>query len=132
MRMTPQRLRRLMQLVGATVALSALASVFVYSSLTRGRRTATATYVGSETCIRCHAAKAARWRGSHHDLAMQQATESTVSGNFSNARFTYSGVTTAFSHRDGRFVVRTDGPDGSLRDYDVKYTFGVRPLQQYL
>ena len=29
-------------------------------------------------------------------------------------------------------MVRTDGPDGKLRDYEVKYTFGVRPLQQYL
>ncbi len=34
--------------------------------------------------------------------------------------------------RDGKFVVRTDGPDGTLRDYDVKYTFGTAPLQQYL
>jgi tetratricopeptide (TPR) repeat protein len=29
-------------------------------------------------------------------------------------------------------VVRTDGPDGKLADFDVKYTFGVYPLQQYL
>jgi hypothetical protein len=34
--------------------------------------------------------------------------------------------------RDGKFVVRTDGPDGTLADYEVKYTFGVSPLQQYL
>jgi len=34
--------------------------------------------------------------------------------------------------RDGKFVVRTDGPDGTLHDYDVKYTFGIAPLQQYL
>src|SRR5215510_6809825 len=30
------------------------------------------------------------------------------------------------------FVVRTDGPDGELHDYDIAYVFGVRPLQQYL
>ncbi len=29
-------------------------------------------------------------------------------------------------------MVRTDGPDGQLHDYEVKYTFGVDPLQQYL
>ena len=29
-------------------------------------------------------------------------------------------------------MVRTDGPDGKLHDYEIKYTFGVMPLQQYL
>ena len=29
-------------------------------------------------------------------------------------------------------MVRTDGPDGSLQDYEIAYTFGVYPLQQYL
>ena len=57
---------------------------------------------------------------------------SSVVGDFSNARFSYGGVTSTFSRRDGKFVVRTDGPDGTLHDYDVKYTFGVAPLQQYL
>jgi predicted CXXCH cytochrome family protein len=28
--------------------------------------------------------------------------------------------------------VRTDGPDGVLKEYEISYTFGVRPLQQYL
>ena len=34
--------------------------------------------------------------------------------------------------RDGKYFVNTDGPDGKLRDFEIKYTFGVRPLQQYL
>ena len=29
-------------------------------------------------------------------------------------------------------MVRTEGPDGKLKDYEIKYTFGVEPLQQYL
>ena len=28
--------------------------------------------------------------------------------------------------------MRTDGPDGKLQDYEIAYTFGVYPLQQYL
>lgn len=28
--------------------------------------------------------------------------------------------------------MRTDGADGTLQDFEVKYTFGVSPLQQYL
>jgi predicted CXXCH cytochrome family protein len=29
-------------------------------------------------------------------------------------------------------MVRTDGPDGKLADFEIQYTFGVWPLQQYL
>jgi hypothetical protein len=29
-------------------------------------------------------------------------------------------------------MVRTEGPDGALHDYEITYTFGVSPLQQYL
>ena len=63
---------------------------------------------------------------------MQPPTDATVVGDFKDARFTYAGVTSTFSRRDGKFTVRTDGPDGKLADYDVKYTFGIAPLQQYL
>ena len=91
-----------------------------------------ATYVGHAVCGQCHAQVEQRWRGSHHDLAMQAPTDATVAGDFKNTRFTYAGVTSTFSRRDGKFVVRTDGPDGKLADYDVKYTFGTEPLQQYL
>ncbi|MEZ5592206.1 MAG: cytochrome c3 family protein [Gammaproteobacteria bacterium] len=29
-------------------------------------------------------------------------------------------------------MVNTEGPDGELHDYEIKYTFGIEPLQQYL
>jgi hypothetical protein len=29
-------------------------------------------------------------------------------------------------------MVRTDGPDSALHDYEIKFTFGVLPLQQHL
>ena len=38
----------------------------------------------------------------------------------------------SFSTRDGKFYVRTDGPDGKLAEFEISYTFGVAPLQQYL
>ena len=31
-----------------------------------------------------------------------------------------------------KFLVETDGPDGKLATFEVKYTFGLDPLQQYL
>ena len=37
-----------------------------------------------------------------------------------------------FFTRAGRFFVNTEGPDGQLADFELTYTFGVEPLQQYL
>ena len=91
-----------------------------------------ATFVGRETCAECHAEEDRLWAGSHHDLAMQVAGPDTVLGDFDDASFTYGTVTTTFSVRDGRYIVRTDGPDGELQDFEVAYAFGVDPLQQYL
>ena len=91
-----------------------------------------ATFVGAGACAGCHADETAAWRGSQHAAAMQPATPATVLGDFAGATFTYAGVTSRFSRRGDDFVVRTDGPDGTLADYRVTYTFGVYPLQQYL
>jgi predicted CXXCH cytochrome family protein len=63
---------------------------------------------------------------------MQPANEQTVLGDFSGATFTYFGRTSTFYREGERFVVRTEGPDGSDQDFDIQYTFGVTPLQQYL
>lgn len=89
-------------------------------------------YSGNEVCANCHAAEHASWHGSDHDLAMKVADDTSVLGNFDNAKLTYAVITSTFSRRDGKFIVNTDGPDGKLHDYEIGYTFGVHPLQQYL
>jgi predicted CXXCH cytochrome family protein len=91
-----------------------------------------ATFVDERSCLECHASQVQAWVGSHHDLAMQEATAATVLGDFADARFSKDGVQTRFFQRDGKFWVRTDGEDGRPADFEVKYTFGVEPLQQYL
>jgi Flp pilus assembly protein TadD len=88
--------------------------------------------VGVDGCTRCHEEETRLWRGSHHDLAMQEATEATVLGDFENAEFTYNGVTSRFFRKDDGFFVTTDGPDGTLVDFEIDYVFGFTPLQQYL
>lgn len=63
---------------------------------------------------------------------MQLPSETNVLGDFNDATFDYAGVTTRF-YRDGeKFMVRTDGEDGAIADFEVAYVFGVEPLQQYL
>jgi Flp pilus assembly protein TadD len=91
-----------------------------------------AQYAGSAACRDCHHKEHAAWQGSQHAAAMQEANDRTVLGNFDGAKFTYAGTTSTFFKRDGKFFVNTDGPDGKLADFEVKYTFGVAPLQQYL
>ena len=89
-------------------------------------------YVGSVRCADCHGAEYDGWAGSHHDLAMQVATESSVLGDFNGVTFTYADVESRFYKRGDRYLVTTDGPDGELVEYEISYTFGAEPLQQYL
>jgi predicted CXXCH cytochrome family protein len=89
-------------------------------------------FVGSEACAGCHHAEAKLWRSSQHKLAMQHATEDSVLGDFNNASFDYYGVWSRFFRHGGKFLVETDGPDGRPVTFEIKYTFGVDPLQQYL
>ena len=91
-----------------------------------------ATYVGDKSCIVCHAKEMKEWRGSHHDLAMMEANASSVKGDFNDALFDYNGIVSTFYKKERKFMVRTDGEDGTLHDYEVAYTFGVYPLQQYM
>src|SRR5271165_4482960 len=91
-----------------------------------------ATYVGGQVCSGCHAIEAERWKGSHHALAMQKAAEATVLGDFAGAQLEHFGVLTTFSRSGDKFLVRTEGPDGAPHEYEIAYTFGVYPLQQYL
>lgn len=93
---------------------------------------ARATYVGRQACVDCHQQQHADWTGSHHDRAMELASEASVLGDFDNGTFERLGVTTRFFRDGDRFMVNTEGPDGEMTDFEVKYTFGVDPLQQYM
>lgn len=91
-----------------------------------------AHFVGSEVCASCHAAEHGEWVTSQHHAAMQEATDKTVLGDFNGATFAKDDVETTFFKKDGKFWVRTDSTDGKLADFEVRYTFGIAPLQQYL
>jgi len=91
-----------------------------------------ARYVGRDACVRCHAAEAKAFLGSHHDEALQAATDATVLGDFDAPPLEHFGVRYEFSRKDGKRYVRTEGPDGKVALFEATHTFGVAPLQQYL
>lgn len=91
-----------------------------------------ATYVGSSQCVQCHAAEFKKFRGSHHDKAMDRANEETVLGDFSGVELNHLGVKSRMFRDGQKFMVSTEGPDGKIEDFEVKYVFGFTPLQQYM
>jgi len=123
----------------ALIVLAALGGVAVWRIWpprhpdgSEAQRAADAAYVGRATCAECHPAETQLYESSDHDRAMEPADAKTVLGNFNNARFTYNWMTSTFFRKGEDYWVRTDGPDGTLQDYRITYTFGVDPLQQYL
>jgi predicted CXXCH cytochrome family protein len=93
---------------------------------------ASTAYVDNQQCLRCHQAEAAAWLPSHHAKAMAPANAQSVRGDFEGTRFKHKGLTTRFFKRGDKFFVNTEGPDGKAADFEIKYTFGYEPLQQYL
>ncbi len=94
--------------------------------------TPSAEYSGRESCRECHEKEYELFQGSDHDMAMDEANEETVLGDFNDAIFTHFGITSRFYREDGKYMVHTEGPGGLMEDYEVSYVFGIRPLQQYL
>jgi tetratricopeptide (TPR) repeat protein len=130
----PLRRWRLVGLA-ATVAIVLSVPLYLAARSLRGPRVTEppeALYVGSERCAPCHKAAYDKWKGSHHELAMQAARDGTVLGDFNDATFALRGKTWRFFRRGEKFMVLAEGPDDALHEYEVAYAFGIDPLQQYL
>ncbi|MCJ7684054.1 MAG: tetratricopeptide repeat protein [Desulfobacteraceae bacterium] len=91
-----------------------------------------ATFVGRKKCVDCHRKEYEKWQNSHHDKAMDVANDETVLGNFNNTVFEHKGVQSRFFRQGEKFFVHTQGPNGKMADFEIQYTFGYTPLQQYL
>src|SRR5262249_26061770 len=132
--------RRLPRAIGAAAiatvplagALAIVASTLVLRPAAGAAEPTAPTFVGSEACAGCHRAQGDLWRGSQHKRAMARASDETVRADFNDTSFDHAGVHSRFFRKDGKFLVETDGPDGKLATFEVKYTFGVERLQQYL
>ena len=115
-----------------TIRMSWAAATLLLMGCGEGASIDQVSYVGGETCVGYHQEESAAWTGSHHDLAMQVASTETVLGDFSGVTFAYYSRSSTFFTRDDSYFVRTEGEDGELHDYQIAYTFGASPLQQYL
>ncbi len=91
-----------------------------------------ASYSGSQQCAACHPKQFQLWQQSHHARAMLPATEASVRADFNDTKISHQNLTAHFWQRDDNYFVTTQGVDGQLEKYQVRYTFGYAPLQQYL
>ena len=103
-----------------------------HSEIATRADTPAVAYVADTACVGCHAQAGERWRGSHHDQAMAHANPSSVRGNFAGTTFRQGKQQWRFREADGRYYVDAPDEKGQSQAYEIKYTFGVDPLQQYL
>lgn len=89
-------------------------------------------HVDAAVCGDCHQDAYENWRDSHHGWAMREPDEQNVLGDFSDVQFEHKGVMSRFFTDQNRYYVETLGADGRINDFEIRYTVGVEPLQQYL
>ena len=89
-------------------------------------------YTGDKHCSSCHEKEFNDWKGSHHELAMQIANDSTVLGDFNDVSTKIDGVGYFFTRDGNNFFVEITELDGAVSKYQIDYAFGLTPLQQYL
>lgn len=69
---------------------------------------------------------------SDHFHAMDSATPRAVLGDFNNSFFVYFGDTSFFYKKGAHYFVKTKDSTGVKTEFEVSFTFGWKPLQQYL
>ena len=89
-------------------------------------------YLGAKVCKGCHAIQYEEWQQSDHSKAMAIATVDNVLGNFSDITVNFHGIKSRLYREKERFLIDTADKQGSTSTFEIKYTFGFYPLQQYL
>jgi predicted CXXCH cytochrome family protein len=89
-------------------------------------------YVQSATCVRCHPGHFESWHRTYHRTMTQEATPSSVLGDFGYASYGYEGVTSRFTRSGDGFYMETLDDRGRMRRYEIARTVGSRRIQQYV
>lgn len=95
------------------------------------RRAETATskelsYVGRETCGKCHEEAVQGYAWSAHDRSTELARGEAVEAPFAGEKLSLDGLQATFLRKDGAPVISADKED------PVTWTIGYSPLQQYI
>jgi len=125
---------RLVQIALITVAATASIAGLWYWMRSSANAPAgeSARLIGSSACASCHPDEYTKWLESNHRHAMEPPSDASVLGNFNNAEYRYFGRTTRFFKEGSRFRITTENQQGKPETFDIAYTLGYRPLQQYL
>jgi|TARA_B100000315_G_scaffold220027_1_gene222386 predicted CXXCH cytochrome family protein len=88
--------------------------------------------VGNTSCENCHQQEFQQWLGSDHEKSMQVVSANSVLGNFANITVSFHDIESRLYTSDNQYFIDTLDEAGQPATYQVKYTFGHDPLQQYL
>lgn len=103
----------------------------VRAEIARPVALAAVPYAQSTTCITCHPGRYETWHNTFHRTMTQQASAAAVVGDFNNASYTYDGITSTFTNKDGRYFMQTLAFD-QIETYEIAMTIGSRRFQQYV
>jgi len=89
-----------------------------------------------QACSTCHQSQHQQWQASHHAKAMLAPNAQSIKANFNNTQARHQSQFARFSVQDDQYVAKvwsgTAQDEVNAVSYEVKYTFGIYPLQQYL
>jgi predicted CXXCH cytochrome family protein len=89
--------------------------------------------LNSANCMGCHTEQTEAWKQSDHAMSMAVSDSANVLGDFNQQKAYYAAQTALFFTEQGRYKATiTDTADNSSESFDIAYTFGHYPLQQYL
>jgi len=93
-----------------------------------------AEYVGSKRCKDCHWREYDAWKTTEYSIVgdFEWNNKLVVKVTDRSPRFANEEVTTTMFKKDGKFYVRTIGPDWEFKDYEVTNVIGMRRRQNYL
>jgi len=93
-------------------------------------------FVGSQVCANCHQQEFDEWKQSHHFQSMREAGRETVLADFNELEKVEHGVNYRFyTDQEGEnlsYWVMVQEPDEQEQHFQISYTFGYQPLQQYM
>jgi len=89
-------------------------------------------YQGSASCRACHPSHYESWHRTFHRTMTQEATPTSILGDFGGASYTFDGVTSRFTREQDRFFIETLDATGKPHRYPIERTVGSRRIQQYV